>query len=155
LDQAKQFDLALRRQGIDLIQKKSSALGGCHEALALRAGSRKCATYVAEKFVFEEQVGNRAAVDRDKGGSCALALPVNVTGVPLFADACGTCDEYFRIGGCEFGEPFEQGAMDRTLTDQFRGCRHGFPPQVCAARGKAAASVLRDTKTVRWMIRRW
>ncbi len=74
LENAQQLHLHHARHVADFIEKKGAA-GRLFEATgAGRHGARKCTTFMAEKFAFEQMLRDRATIDGDERPFAARSL---------------------------------------------------------------------------------
>ena len=87
LENAQQFDLEIRRQVTDLVQKNSPPVGQLKLALFLAGRPGKGAPLMAEQLVFEQLGRQRRAVDGNKRMVDPRAPLVDGPGQHLFAGA--------------------------------------------------------------------
>jgi hypothetical protein len=86
-EHSKQFDLSLRRQFADLIEKERRAVRCLKPTTFARQGVRVCSSLVAEEFILGEFVGNGAAVNANHRTLTARTEVMKRLGEQLFADA--------------------------------------------------------------------
>src|SRR5690348_11055411 len=73
LENAQQLALDRKRQFADFVEKNRAAMGEFEFADFTRSRAGVCATFVAEKFIFDEAFGNGGAIQGDEGIFAALA----------------------------------------------------------------------------------
>ena len=83
LEETQKFRLDTEPQGIDLIQEERAALGQRDQPFAAAVGVGERAPLVAEHFILEQKLRQRAAVDRDEGPRAAPAELMDGSGREL------------------------------------------------------------------------
>ncbi|MNX96249.1 hypothetical protein D3C86_1285590 [compost metagenome] len=82
-------------------------------------GAGKGSFLVTEQLGLDQVLGNRAAVDRNKGFTVTLGLPVQSAGHQLFAGAAFTANQNRRLSGRQFAQQLTQLAYRLTVAQQF------------------------------------
>ena len=121
LQKAQQHDLAARGHRLNFIQKQCAALGLRDEAAARRLGVGERAALVAEQFAFEQIVGQRAAIDRNKREFVAGTEIMQRARRELLAGPGIALDQHC---GIDAGNPFDD---PQRLAEYWRGAEQIEP----------------------------
>lgn len=87
LEEAEEFDLGWEGEAVDFVEEEGAGFGEFDEAGAAGGGAGKGTGFMAEQFVFDEFVGDGAAVDGDERFAGAGAEVVNGAGEDFLAGA--------------------------------------------------------------------
>ncbi len=126
LEEAEEFDLGGQGEAVDFVEEEGAGLGQFDEAGAAAGGAGEGAGFVAEEFVFDQVVGDGAAVDGDEGFVGAGAEVVDGAGEDLLAGAGFTGDEDAGVALGDGRDLAEFGEEGWALADDMAEAEAGF-----------------------------
>ena len=92
-----------------------------HQAFLRRRRIGEGPLFVPKKLTFDQRLGNRGAIERQKGLVFSQAVGVQEIGHQLFARATGSLDEDGGICGCHACSKVQHLKESSVLTDDVRG----------------------------------